>query len=157
MKIFILEDDPNRIAALQRKLIGHSVIVAETAVMAILALDTEEFDLIFLDHDLGGDQMVDGSEKNTGSEVVRFMEKMYREDGWSWPTTIIHSLNVYEARNMESALMKMGTVVHIIPFTNLLPLMDSPNFIMSSEPVLDECPNCGCMIDFNEHSDEHEC
>jgi CheY-like chemotaxis protein len=128
-RIFILEDDKKRISAFQQKLIGHSITIVETAQMAIMALDTEEFDMIFLDHDLGGDQMVDGSEKNTGSEVVRFMEKMHREDGWLWPTTIIHSLNTYEARKMEAALMVMGITVHVIPFTNLLPLMDNPNFI----------------------------
>lgn len=132
MRIFILEDDKERIKTFKRKLIGHEVVLAETAQQAINILGTRKdadneslFDLIFLDHDLGGKQYVDSFDKNTGSEVVRWMIR----DMGLCPTIIVHSMNVREAPLMVWDLNKAGFVCHRIPYGDLLIKLDDPNFI----------------------------
>lgn len=133
MRIFILEDDHERIAIFRRKLIGHELVVAETAQQAINILGTHKdgrtrrslFDLIFLDHDLGGQQFVSASDKNTGSEVVRWM---ILEMGHC-PPIIVHSLNTVEAPVMVWDLSAARFECHRIPFDSLLVRLDDPDFI----------------------------
>jgi CheY-like chemotaxis protein len=133
MRIFILEDDHERIKTFRRKLIGHEIVVAETAQEAINALGTHKdamtrasrFDLIFLDHDLGGEQMVSTAGRNTGSEVVRWM---VTEMG-KCPSVIVHSLNTPAALEMQNKLCEIGVDCHRIPFTKLVHDLDEPNFI----------------------------
>lgn len=133
MRIFILEDDHERIKTFRSKLIGHELVVAETAQQAINILGTHKdattrdsrFDLIFLDHDLGGEQMVTTSGRNTGSEVVRWMTL---EMG-KCPSVIIHSLNTPAAIEMQNKLCDIGIDCHRIPFTTLVSRLDDPTFI----------------------------
>jgi len=55
MKIFVLDDSPLRLAAFRRHFEReHDVQTAQTAKAAIELLSLQDFDLIFLDHDLGG-------------------------------------------------------------------------------------------------------
>lgn len=151
MRIFILEDSPVRIATFRRKLIGHDLTIAESAQQAIntmrAARDVEtrssRFDLIFLDHDLGGEEMVGTEGANTGSEVVRWMAL---EMGVC-PTIVVHSLNAPAATYMIMKLTKAGFDCHYIPFTTLNGKLDDPNFIT---PV-DECPECGGFVGANDH------
>ena len=133
MRIFILEDDHERIKTFRRKLIGHEIVVTETAQDAINTLGTERdamdrasrFDLIFLDHDLGGEQMVATAGRNTGSEVVRWM---VLEMGKA-PLVIVHSLNTPAAMEMQAKLCDAGFDCHRIPFTKLVHDLDEPNFL----------------------------
>lgn len=130
MRIFILEDDTQeRTPVFRAKLIGHELVFAETAGEAIKILETQEFDLIFLDHDLGGKTFVPACEANTGSEVVRFMGTLYYGPGHQWPTTIIHSLNTAEAMVMEQSLRNMEVDVHRIPWSDLKKRLGQPGFI----------------------------
>lgn len=129
MRIFILEDDHERIKTFRRKLIGHELVVAETAQAAINALGCERdamtresrFDVIFLDHDLGGEQMV----ATAGSEVVRWM---VLEMG-NAPLVIVHSLNAPAAMEMQAKLCDSGFDCHRIPFTKLVHDLDESNFL----------------------------
>lgn len=130
MRIFILEDDTQeRIPVFKAKLSEHELVFAETAQEAIKILEKQEFDLIFLDHDLGGQQMMSACEENTGSEVVRFMQTLHYGPGRQWPTTIIHSLNVGCAKSMEQSLLRMQMSVHRIPWGNLKERLEQPGFI----------------------------
>lgn len=137
MRIFILEDNLNRIAAFRRKLIGHDVTVAETAQDAINILGSQKnletreslFDLIFLDHDLGGEEGVSPSNRNTGSAVVRWMER----ERPHCPPVIIHSHNPGAASSMHKNLKEGGFESHLIPFSSLLEKLDDPNFIHVTE------------------------
>lgn len=117
MKILILEDDPNRNASFMKYLNEHSLTIATTAVAVINALESGyKYDSIFLDHDLGGEQMVDSQESNTGAEVARWMAK----SSMSKDTPItIHSLNPAGAENMLNILHEF-TMVRRVPFTTLL-------------------------------------
>ena len=123
MKIFILEDNQDRISLFREKLKGHDLTIAETAQEAINALGTNKnamtreshFDLIFLDHDLGGEEMVGTNGANTGSEVVRWMA----QEMGSGPSIIVHSMNAPAALEMQEKLRDVGFYCHRVPFINL--------------------------------------
>lgn len=126
MRIFILEDDHERIKTFRRKLIGHELTVVENAQDAITVLSNDQaFDVMFLDHDLGGQQMMACDDKNTGSEVVRWMlpnQKVYCP-------VIIHSLNTPAAMDMKSRLESVGMTCYRMPFTMLASKLDDPTFL----------------------------
>jgi len=98
--VLILEDDPFRVKAFKRKFIGHSVTVTDNATEAIVLLKSKSWDYLFLDHDLGGEQMV-SSGPGTGYEVAKFLE----ENPQYQPVNIaLHSLNPSGRKNMQMAL-----------------------------------------------------
>jgi len=126
MRFFILEDDHRRIKTFRSKLIGHELVIAENAQDAIRILsDDQAFDVIFLDHDLGGEQMVSSDDKNTGSEVARWMKSYLKQ----YCPVIIHSLNPDGAKYMRHALEDVAMEVYYIPFTSLADKLDDPSFI----------------------------
>ena len=126
LRILILEDDDNRIATFTKTLGGsHCLHIVKEAADAITILQTETeegrpYDVLFLDHDLGNETMVDMKEKNTGSEVVRWLVRtdLLLEQ----PYIFIHSLNTPAARVMERNLKYNDRFifVHRIPFTRLV-------------------------------------
>lgn len=128
MRILILEDDMNRIDLFGQKLCANQfdITYVTTAAEAIALLDQEEFDLVFLDHDLGGQTYVNTADTNTGSEVVRHMT---RPTYLKTPVVIIHSMNEPAAKSMEHALVYEGFETHRIPFTKLVVHLDDPSFI----------------------------
>jgi DNA-binding NarL/FixJ family response regulator len=75
VRILIVEDDAFRILLFRQWLRGHDLAVAETARRAIRLLRRQAFDVVFLDHDLGGRVLVDPADPNTGAEVARFMAR----------------------------------------------------------------------------------
>ena len=131
MKILILEDDLNRVSSFTQKLGSqHELICVDLAADAINKLKTERFDVVFLDHDLGGEQMVSTSDKNTGSEVARWL--IANNSDMLVPTTVvIHSLNTPAAKMMHDGIVEAGYInVYTIPFTTLLTnYLDDPSFL----------------------------
>lgn len=99
-KILILEDDDNRIVYFRRNLYGHDVIVTKFSKEAIGLLKKFKFDVLFLDHDLGGKQMVAPGE-NTGSEVAEWLNAHPDRQP---PSINIHSYNPDGAKNMHRLL-----------------------------------------------------
>lgn len=101
MKIFILEDDENRNRIFQNMFKKHDLIMTEFAIEAIKSIHIKKYDIIFLDHDLGGRQMVDSSYENTGytvaKEIINSINKHTR--------VIIHSFNPVGAKNMNDILI----------------------------------------------------
>ena len=63
----------------------------------------EPFDLIFLDHDLGGQEFVDSREINTGAQFAKWLCQCKNLENIP---IIIHSLNYYGAKNMKHFLPK---------------------------------------------------
>lgn len=127
MRIFILEDSHDRIDTFMRKLNNHEVVVLETAEDAIRWLEGDYgFDIIFLDHDLGGQpsEYCDVNGTNTGSEVVRWMQK-----NKPFCPVIVHSLNEPAARSMMTNMEDVGITCYRIPFTKLITDLDNPNFL----------------------------
>lgn len=122
MKIFVLDDSPLRLDIFRRRFGGeHTVVTAQTAANAIEILSEQSFDMIFLDHDLGGKppeyygQDCDPNHPNTGSEVVRWMAKNPAPRH-----IIVHSRNNVVAEVMVRDLMFIpGTSVAYSPFDRL--------------------------------------
>ena len=112
MKIFILEDDPHRITRFKQWYSHHDLTITDQAADAIEILKSEKFDLIFLDHDLGGQVYVDSSEKNTGYTVACELSSTVNSD----TTVVIHSMNPTGSNNMKAVLEK-HCQVHQIPFS----------------------------------------
>lgn len=100
MKILFLEDDENRIAKARQGFVGHELHLAWTAESAIRLLAKVTFDLVSLDHDLGGTQM-GPSDENSGYAVAKFIAEMPRQQR---PPVIVHSFNPVGADNMIKCL-----------------------------------------------------
>jgi len=110
MKILVLEDDQNRIEEFKKSFRSeHRVIYTDDAEMAINHLKENTFDILFLDHDLGGCVYVDTNEYQTGSTVAKWLSE--NKDRMP-PRVILHTLNSYGATNMKSYIPH----AQIIPF-----------------------------------------
>ena len=118
-RILFLDDNEERV----RKFLSCTpfdvdVIVvrdAETAIDVIAGCDPN---ILFLDHDLGGEEMVDPDPlANTGTAVVKFLVAR----GWHHPSVkriIVHSLNVPARTAMVKSLKDRGLwEVWDAPFT----------------------------------------
>lgn len=112
MRVFVLEDDPLRIQWFRERFIGHDLTLAES-VSEALEKFTGGYTLACLDHDLGGQQMVDSEEENTGAEFVRLKGK---EFGDHRGVVIVHSYNPVGAAQMVSMLEEVGADVVYAPF-----------------------------------------
>lgn len=108
MKILVLEDNLQRIIKFKRGLIGHNVDYSETALLAKKLVMHNKYDLIFLDHDLGGEYCVNSDNRNTGYQVAKQIKDSQNKD----TDVIIHSCNYVGAFNIKEVL-KHG---NLIPF-----------------------------------------
>src|SRR5208337_2024854 len=103
MKVFILEDDENRLSVFHREIpkifpnCEYYFSINAAGAKAILA-EHKVFDLICLDHDLGGQVFVNSSMENTGYQVAKFI----RQNGIRSRFFICHSLNPAGAENILS-------------------------------------------------------
>ncbi len=100
IKTFVLEDDGKRANDFLAILPNHSVTICNNAQMAIDILNTIKFDIIFLDHDLGGKTFVDPENPNTGTFVTR---KLPETINITTPV-IVHSWNAVAATAMKEYL-----------------------------------------------------
>lgn len=100
MKILILDDNYTRLRVFQQKLIGHVVVCTTTVKEATTALKEDDFDVIFLDHDLNGEQNIP-SGPGTGYEVAQWLHDYPEKQA---PTVILHSLNETGRKNIMSLL-----------------------------------------------------
>lgn len=118
MRILFLDDDDNRHRAFNRWLTpGHEVVYVHTAAEAIQAFSSQNFDIAFLDHDLGGEIMVTRVE-NTGYEVTLWLEA---HDMLCPPTVVLHSMNPAGRLRQQQALRGLKHVTtHALSFSSLL-------------------------------------
>lgn len=101
MRIFILEDNPYRMVKFRQELIGHEIHHAETVDEGVALLSVNKYDVLLLDHDLGGDEMVDSHAVNTGYQLAKFVASLEQNT----PTLcIIHSCNPAVADNIQKVL-----------------------------------------------------
>jgi len=100
MNVLVLDDNLLRLKTFREKLIGHSVTLVETSKDAISQLMSHEWDFIFLDHDLGGKEMV-ASCDGTGFEVAEWLSN---HSDRKPKNIVIHSFNPTGARNMKNVL-----------------------------------------------------
>lgn len=113
-KVFILEDDPDRIEWFQENLGSRfELIVYSDSISAKENFFLKApYDLILLDHDLGGRQYVESFDLNTGYEFSKFLVKNYPVN----TMILIHSHNPVGADNMYELLSKTFPKVQVFPF-----------------------------------------
>jgi CheY-like chemotaxis protein len=111
-KIFILEDDPNRVKWFKENLVSDDLHITEFAEEAMEWLRSTKFDAVFLDHDLGGDQMVSSNVWNTGSTVAQMIHETENKD----LTVIIHSYNPSGADIMHRGMKSNGVKSYYFAF-----------------------------------------
>lgn len=105
MKIFILEDMKPRIQWFRDNLNkeGIALYFAKDVREAKQILDEhDEFDMAFLDHDLGEKTYVLSSDPNCGFQVAKYIV----EKGTIIHDIVIHSWNEYGVKAMKSLLPK---------------------------------------------------
>lgn len=119
MKIFILEDNEERIKWFVKSFSEDELVISNMASLSIEILKTIKFQLIFLDHDLGGKAFVNSDREDTGAEVAREMRNSMNSD----TPVVIHSLNKHGAQRIESTLMMDGhqAAVRIAPYGSFKP------------------------------------
>lgn len=112
MRVFILEDNSSRVVKFRRELIGNRVDHAETLGAGREMIRENEYDLIFLDHDLGGKEMVDSADEDTGYHLALFIAS---DDRNSKTPCVVHSCNPAGADNI------IGVLPHAVkaPFPSL--------------------------------------
>ncbi len=116
MRVLFLDDDEHRQLVFARNmesLAFSDYVQVRTVNEAISALSEDIFDLVFLDHDLGGQVYVDSARKDTGAEVVRWMV----ENKPDIATVVVHTLNPAGAKYMVEELLKADYYCTYIPFT----------------------------------------
>jgi CheY-like chemotaxis protein len=100
MHILILEDNEFRATAFRRNLAGtHLTIVAECQ-EAIEQIQSRTWDVVFLDHDLGGEIFVP-SGPGTGHEVAQWLQS---HPSHMPKRTILHSMNFDGRKAMKQIL-----------------------------------------------------
>lgn len=111
MRVLVLDDDNTRHRTFQRNLIGHErVLHVHTADEACAAVNAEQFDAVFLDHDLNHFEYVSmdynslygGSKELTGVDVARCIARLAPEK--QPKLIIVHSFNGPGALNIVAAL-----------------------------------------------------
>ena len=116
--ILFLDDNASRAALFSTRSTGTDrarTIWARTATEAIEALEVHgpNFDVLHLDHDLGGIQYQDSRSEDSGMEVVRFLEKTHIANT---AKIIVHSWNLPAGERMVERLTDAGYKVYQIPF-----------------------------------------
>lgn len=112
MKVLFLDDNPVR-----KRMFKSSVPFATCCALSstcITLLESEDWDYLFLDHDLGGQTFVDSSREDTGMEVVRWLAQ--REPRKPLKRIIVHSFNVPAANRMVATLKNLGYDVRYVKF-----------------------------------------
>lgn len=93
--------------------IGHSVVQVKTAEEAIKMLTREDFDLVCLDHDLGGRTFVDSNDsEGTGYTVAKAIVENKRRPR----QVVVHSFNPVGSERIERKLRAAGIAVIRAPF-----------------------------------------
>jgi len=121
MNILFLDDDINRQHNMYAGLPSANftlwmVSTAEEAIDSLKRNGDSFFDIVCLDHDLGGMQMLEAGADGTGMDVVKWVIENMKNTAI---TFIVHSLNPPGASLMHMVLSNAGMRAYKIPFFNL--------------------------------------
>ncbi len=117
MRVLFLDDDLSRHKTFIAESAGHDVTYVMTAEAAISMLSIAPFDVICLDHDLGGETYVSSyGNKPTGYTVAKWMaEKLTYKPR----LVVVHSFNQVGAGQMLLVLKGAGFNAFYVPFSLL--------------------------------------
>lgn len=121
MRILVLDDMKVRHEAFVRFYEGHDVVSTFTYRQFLICLNTQEWDLIHLDHDLGDDRdadwYVDGWGKKREYNGMHAAMRICELDESKRPKqVIVHSVNNVGAPGMVQMLRKAGVDTKWEPF-----------------------------------------
>lgn len=116
MRIFVLEDNENRIQLFRDFFTKYGIIAhyATSVRNAERMYQRANPDLLFLDHDLGGQVYVDSDEPNTGYQFVKWLKE--NDPLWRARSYVIHSMNPVGVDNMIEELGDETKNLWRIPF-----------------------------------------
>lgn len=115
-KVFILEDSEDRMVEFRKRFKDKALITHSDKVEEAKKLFSEEefWDLILLDHDLGGEAYVNSNHPNTGAAFCRWLAK---KNEVKYPSQIvIHSANQIGAKEMAKTLREAQMVCSYHPY-----------------------------------------
>lgn len=117
-QVLFLDDDHRRIDQIRLRMTDQpcDMTVVETADDCIAQLKAHTFDLVMLDHDLGGETFCDSSREDCGMEVVRWL----KANGGDHGAFIVHTMNAVAAAGMYLELNAMGYNVRQAQFGSSL-------------------------------------
>ena len=101
MNVLILEDNENRNMLFRKNLIGLYIEIRDDVKELKDLLLSKKWDVLFLDHDLGGEVHVPSDREDTGAEIARFLKDNPEHKP---ELIIIHSLNNNGAMYMKQCL-----------------------------------------------------
>jgi len=113
MNILFLDDSENRHIRVRRAL--PSVNACRNAADCVSLLQNHKFDLVSLDHDLGGETFVSSDRKDCGMEVVRWIVLHKPLIDY----IVVHSANRPAAEEMKRKLKDAGYFVLMMPCAEL--------------------------------------
>ena len=129
-RILILEDDPARVIQFKSRMVGNHITVVDNPAEAMHELMKHSWDIVCLDHDLGGQVFVP-SGVGTGYEVAAWLAEHPKYK----PTHIVlHTLHDEGRANMLVRLPEAVALpgVWFMPFERLMHILeDSENDIRS--------------------------
>lgn len=112
-KILILEDSHERIQFFKNKLDKkYQVVYYDNVEKAKEYLNSNEVDILFLDHDLDQRIFVNSCEENTGYQFAKYVA----ESGKTFEQIIIHSMNTIGSKCMADLLQFSTDNLERIPF-----------------------------------------
>ena len=114
MSILFLDDDHHRIKQFRSKV--PSATIVETAQDCIEQIKKQGWDMVFLDHDLGGEVYADSGREDTGMEVVRCIAENQPDIG----TVVVHSGNEPARKEMVLKLRDAKYRVIDMPFWQMI-------------------------------------
>lgn len=112
--VLFLDDDETRCKRALSALPYATIVTTAAGAIAELSKDPAKvWDVVMLDHDLGGQVMVESGREDCGMEVVRWMvvNKPQVE------TCLIHSFNAAAAHEMDRKLYEAGYKVFRAHYT----------------------------------------
>lgn len=122
LDIFVLEDSPERIKWFQQFFGDCNLVYTKDVKTACDELRTKDYDIIFLDRDLG-------HSIGNGEEVVRIMKE---EQLAKRSCVIVHTVNPQGQINIEKYLEQYHKNFHMIDFTQLRKMKRSDFKILGS-------------------------
>lgn len=113
MKIFILEDNQDRMDFFLDLYRKEKIVCTAFVNSAKLWLEDYEYDVLFLDHDLNEHNLEAITQKETGYDFVKYMV----EKGLQKQAVIyVHSMNPAGAQSMVNLLQSNGYQAMWLPF-----------------------------------------
>ena len=106
-KVLFMDDRSKRIHSAIGKFKNCDLTIVTNVIECLQFLSNEEWDVVFLDHDLGGQEFMDPSSPFSGMEVLRYISRTSWPIEKKKPNFVIHSSNTFAAMAMEEYLKEM--------------------------------------------------